>query len=429
MDPGFRLDGRYRMERRAGRRGPAEVWRAHDELLARRVAVALVAVPRERGALRRRLRDSARAAAALAHPGIVTTYDYGEAGGPGGESLAYVVTEYLTGESLAARLERGLPCAQEALAVCAQVADALAAVHSCGVVHGDLRAGQVFLTEDGVKILGLGVTGAAGAAGAEAARDGEPGQAEDVRAFGALLAACLPDAGAPPESGLPAELAALADRVPAGEPGERLPAAEVARALAARIAAAPVLPPADAPGGRAAPRRGVRRVRRAAVLGGAAAAVLALVLAPLVVILSTLRDAPGGVALPAPPRRSAPPPSPADDPGASPPAPAPPSRPARTARPAVPAADARARAVSALARMRRAIDTGMAAREVGRRFGIFTATQVSTLLNEVDGGEPVDLPRRVAALRSALAGRAPGDVSPERAAGLSALLAEIPVRP
>ncbi|WP_344438975.1 protein kinase domain-containing protein, partial [Actinomadura bangladeshensis] len=219
MDPGFRLDGRYRMEHRAGRRGPAEVWRAHDELLARRVAVALVAVPRERRALRRRLRDSARAAAALAHPGIATTYDYGEAGGPGGESLTYVVTEDLTGESLAARLERGLPCAQEALSVCAEVADALAAVHSCGVVHGDLRAGQVLLTEDGVKILGLGIAGAAGAGGAEAARDGEPGQAEDVRAFGALLAACLPDAGAPPESGLPAELAELADRCRAAEPG------------------------------------------------------------------------------------------------------------------------------------------------------------------------------------------------------------------
>ncbi len=85
MDPGFRLDGRYRMERRVGRRG-AQVWRAHDELLARRVAVALVGVRRSQRALRRRLRDSARAAAALAHPNIVTTYDYGEAEGSGGDS-------------------------------------------------------------------------------------------------------------------------------------------------------------------------------------------------------------------------------------------------------------------------------------------------------------------------------------------------------
>ncbi|MER7548285.1 protein kinase, partial [Spirillospora sp. NPDC127506] len=231
MDPGFRLDGRYRMERRVGRRGAAEVWRARDELLARRVAVALAGVGRSAGAPRRRLRDAARAAAALAHPNIVTTYDYGEADGPGGDPLVYVVTEYLTGEPLAARLERGLPCAQEAAAVCAQVADALAAVHTCGVVHGDLSPAQVFLTEDGVKLLGLGVTGAADRARDEAAgetrgdagdeaggetgdgaedgagdeagagdRDDEAGKAADVFAFGELLAACLPPPGAPPDA-------------------------------------------------------------------------------------------------------------------------------------------------------------------------------------------------------------------------------------
>ncbi|WP_217920390.1 hypothetical protein [Actinomadura sp. BRA 177] len=72
---------------------------------------------------------------------------------------------------------------------------------------------------------------------------------------------------------------------------------------------------------------------------------------------------------------------------------------------------------------------GMAAGEVEPRFGTELATQVTTLLNEVDGGAAVDLPRRVARLRALMAGRAPGEVSPGRAAGLSALLAEIPVRP
>jgi len=399
VDPGFRLDGRYRMERRVGRRGPAQVWCAHDELLARRVAVTLVAVRRTQRTLRRRLRDSARAAAALAHPGIVTTFDYGEAEGTGGDALTYVVTEFLSGESLTARLDRGMPCPQEAADVCAQVADALAAVHACGVVHGDLRPGQVFLTADGVKLLGLGVTGT----GDEADRDGEAGQAEDVRALGALLAACAPD----PAGGL-AELAA---RCRAPEPGDRPPAADVARALAARAAETPVVPPATA-------RRGYRRAWRAAVLGAAAAAVLALVLAPLAVILSSLRDAPGGVALAAPPRRSAPP-APAEGPAAA----------AVPSRSAVPAADARALAVSALARMRREIDLGIAAGEVEPRFGAELAVRVTTLLNEVDGGAPVDLPRRVARLRAVMAGRAPGDVAPGRAAGLSALLAEVPVRP
>src|SRR5690606_32467099 len=106
VDPGFRLDGRYRLERRTGRHGQAEVWRAHDELLARPVAVTLASVPRAHRDLRRRLRDAARAAAALDHPGIVTTYDFGEAEDTGGDALVYAVTEFLTGESLAARLSR-----------------------------------------------------------------------------------------------------------------------------------------------------------------------------------------------------------------------------------------------------------------------------------------------------------------------------------
>lgn len=108
MKPGFRLVDRYRMERRVGRRGAAQVWLARDELLARRVAVTLVAVRRTRRDLRRRLRDAARAAAALAHPNIVTTYDYGEAERTGGDALTYAVTEHLSGESLAARLARGV---------------------------------------------------------------------------------------------------------------------------------------------------------------------------------------------------------------------------------------------------------------------------------------------------------------------------------
>ncbi|TDD65113.1 hypothetical protein E1293_40620, partial [Actinomadura darangshiensis] len=321
MDPGFRLEDRYRMERRVGRRGPAQVWLAHDELLARPVAVTLVGVRRSQRDLRRRLRDAARAAAALAHPNIVTTYDYGEAESSDGDALTYVVTEFLTGESLAARLSRGLPGAQEAARVCAQVADALAAVHACGVVHGDLRAAQVFLTPDGVKLLGLGVTGAAGddrePGGPEA--DEAAGRAADVLAFGGILAECLTGrADGPPDEA--DGLGALAARCRAADPDGRPPAAEVARVLSARAAETAVLPgPAAGTGERAPVRRRLSRARRAAVLGGAVAALLALALVPLAVILSALHDsAPGGLALPAPPPRSAgaPPTGPAQDPQA-----------------------------------------------------------------------------------------------------------------
>ncbi|MEO3824517.1 protein kinase [Actinomadura sp. B10D3] len=447
MEPGFRLEGRYRMEHRVGRRGPAQVWRAHDELLARGVAVTMVTVPRAERRARRRLRDAARAAAALTHPGIVTTYDYGEAEDPGGGALTYVVTEYLNGESLTARLTRGLPNPQEAAGVCARIADALAAVHACGVVHGDLRAGQVFLTAGGVKLLGLGVAGPAAEAAGEGAgealqgRDGpdeEAGRAADVLALGAILAACLPETadGEPPD-GAVADLAGLAARCRATDPAARPPAAEVARTLAEQAGEIPVLPlPADAAdaaqaadaadtGERAPARRGPGGARRAGVLGAAAAA-LALALVPLAVTMSALPDpAAGGVTLPLPPRPSAEgPPDPEGDPSTRRPGP-----PTRTASPAVPAADARTAVVGALARLRRAIDVGIARGEVGPRFGSDLATEVTTLLNEVDQGRPVDLGRRVARLRASLDGRTADEVSPARAAGFAALLAEVPVPP
>ncbi|WP_165968995.1 protein kinase [Actinomadura sp. KC06] len=435
MDPGFRLDGRYRLERRLARRGPAQVWAARDELLARRVAVTLVGVRRSGRDLRRRLRDAARAAAALAHPNIVTTYDYGEAEGSGGDALAYAVTEYLGGESLAERLTRGLPGAQEAVGVCAQLADALAAVHACGTVHGDLRPAQVFLTADGVKLLGLGLTGALTEEAAEAAD--ASGRAGDVLAFGRILAECLtgdPEAASPSgDAGdAQADLVDLAVRCRADDPAERPDAIVIARILAAQATETSFLPVVAEPGPPAAGRggsrwRGLGRAGRGAVLGVAAAAMLALVLTPLAVITSSLSDAPRGVALPPLPSRSgaAPPPGSAGDPGGRPTAP---SAPATLPGKAVPSAETRAVTVGALARMRRAIDVGIAAGEVGARFGSDLAREVSTLLNQVDGGEPVDLGRRVERLRAAIADRAPDEVSPGRAAGLTALLEEVPVR-
>ena len=495
MDPGFRLDGRYRLERRTGRHGQAELWRAHDELLARPVAVTLASVPRAHRDLRRRLRDAARAAAALDHPGIVTTYDFGEAEDTGGDALVYAVTEFLTGESLAARLSRGLPEPHEALDACAQAADALAAVHACGIAHGDLSPAQVFLTEDGVKLLGLGITGAIAAQDGGApepaktgpaetepaetepaetepveigpgnsgpgesgtAQAGPPGpgagqagtvrtgplqaglaeagagRAEDVRALGRVLAACLPgsvlDGPGPgplrPGTAGPRAIGEIVRWCEGAEPGGGPAAAEVAEVLRAQLARMPV-PAAD--GAAAGSGSRWRGLRRAVLLGGTGAAVLAVVLAPLAVISASLPDGPRGVVAPPLPSRSARnAPTPEAMPGGGRPA-APAETPGGTVPPAAaPAAGAREAAVRALSRMRRAIDVGMAEGEVGPGFGTELATEVTTLLNEVDGGRPVDLGRRVERLREALAARGPGDVSPERAAGLAALLAEVPV--
>ncbi|TYC16760.1 serine/threonine-protein kinase [Actinomadura syzygii] len=464
MKPGFRLDDRYRMDRRLGRPGPAEVWAARDDLLARSVAVTLVSVPRARRDVRRRLGDAARAAASLEHPAVVTTYDYGEAEGGDGDALVYTVTELLDGESLAARLARGRPPAWEAVSVCAQVADALTAVHACGIAHGDLRAAQVFLTADGVKLIGLGLSGAVAGtadeagpgpetdAATDAATDADgpptepiaPGQAADVRALGLLLAECLtgdPEfgSGSAAAAGVPAELVELAERCRAAELDERPQAAEAARVLALSAArtARPVPDASRSPAARGSRWRGLGRTRRALLLGGGAAAALALVLAPLAVIVSSLPDSQRAVSLTPPPGSTAavPPSAPSSAPPSAAPSAAPsapatrsPVPPAPPSPMAVPAGR-RAAAVDALARLRRAIDVGIAAGEVGVRFGGDFATRVTTLLNEVDGGEPVSLGPRVAELRATLAGRAPGDVAPDRAARFTRLLAEVPAGP
>ncbi|HEU5031157.1 MAG TPA: hypothetical protein VFV01_40015 [Spirillospora sp.] len=419
MDPGFLLDGRYRMERRLARHGRTQVWCGRDALLERRVAVTFLAVTPSEGALRDRIRDVTRAAASPAHLCAVTTYDFGEAEGTDGGALMYVVTEFLSGETLARRLARGLPAPQEAVDVCARVAEALAAVHACGAVHGALTTSEVFLTADGVRLLGLGPAGALTRAGT-GVPEASGGAGDDVRALGEIIAACLTGDAGGSLAESPDGVAALVARCREGD--GRPSAADAARVLAAladgpSTARTRVLP-ADAERS-AAPEAKRPRARRAAVVGGACAAVLVLALLPLLMIVSSLRDAPADVAVPLPSRpASRPPLGSVEDPA---------SRPTAVRTPGVPEGTARAVAVSALARMRRSIDVGMATGEVRPRFGTELATLVTTLLDEVDGGAPVDLGRRIAGLRSALDGRAPGDVEPARAAGLGALLAEVPV--
>jgi serine/threonine-protein kinase len=415
VDPGFLLDGRYRMERRLARHGRTQVWCGRDALLERRVAVTFLAVTPSEGALRDRIRDATRAAASPAHLCAVTTYDFGEAEGTDGGALMYVVTEFLSGETLARRLARGLPAPQEAVDVCARVAEALAAVHACGAAHGALTTSEVFLTADGVRLLGLGPAGALARAGT-GAPEATGGAGDDVRALGEIIAACLTDA--------PDGVAALVARCREGDGGPS--AADVARFLAASAdgtsADRTSVLPAEALGG---PETRRPRARRAAVVGGACAGVLVLALLPLLMILSSLRDAPADVAVPLPSRpASRPPLGSMEDPASRPTAV---RTPRAAASPAVPEGTARAVAVSALARMRRSIDVGMATGEVRPRFGTELATLVTTLLGEVDGGAPVDLGRRIAGLRSALDGRAPGDVEPAPAAGLGAQLAEVPL--
>jgi tetratricopeptide (TPR) repeat protein/predicted Ser/Thr protein kinase len=138
--------GHYRLVRPLGRGGMGEVYLAHDETLERQVAIKFIA-PDHAGddVARRRLIREARAAAILEHPGICAVYDAGQT--PDGR--AYIVMQYVEGTSLHERLRQGPLPLDDALAIAAQVAEALAVAHAHGVVHRDLKPGNVIVTPAG----------------------------------------------------------------------------------------------------------------------------------------------------------------------------------------------------------------------------------------------------------------------------------------
>jgi serine/threonine protein kinase len=157
---GRRLGGRYRAGALLATGGMGEVWAARDLLLDRPVAVKVLggALAGD-GRAAERLRREARAAARLDHPNIARVLDLGEQDG-----RPYLVMELLEGESLAGRIDRaGAMAPAEAARVVAAVADALEAAHRAGVIHRDVKPGNVFLTSAGeVKVLDFGIASAAG---------------------------------------------------------------------------------------------------------------------------------------------------------------------------------------------------------------------------------------------------------------------------
>jgi serine/threonine protein kinase len=143
----------YRIIEQLGSGGMGVVYKARDTRLGRTVAIkVLPAGATSDSEKRRRFEQEARAAAALNHPHICTLHDIGREG-----DLDFLVMEYLEGESLAYRLAKGpLPLAQ-ALEYGAHIADALARAHRHGIVHRDVKPGNVMLTKDGAKLLDFGL--------------------------------------------------------------------------------------------------------------------------------------------------------------------------------------------------------------------------------------------------------------------------------
>ncbi len=252
------LSERYQLGDRVATGGMGAVWRCTDLLLGREVAVkvllpALTADPE----FTTRFRAEARMLAALRHPGVVAVHDVGRAALADGNHVDYLVMEYVDGEPLNARLRRvGRLDPATTMSVVAQTAEALHAAHLAGIVHRDVKPGNLLVKPDGrVVLVDFGIARSGATAGITAAHTvlgtasfmspeqaaGQPiSGASDIYALGAVAYLCL--AGRPPFVGdnpldvalrrlredppplppdVPASVAAVVSRAMARDPGAR----------------------------------------------------------------------------------------------------------------------------------------------------------------------------------------------------------------
>jgi hypothetical protein len=210
MDVGRLVAGRYRLRGRVGTGAMGVVWQAVDERLDRVVALKQLVVPEGADPVESvgRAAREGRIAARLRHPNAVTVHDVVEEDGK-----PVLVMEFVPARTLADRIaEHGALPVEYVMRTGAQIAGALAAAHAAGIVHRDVKPGNVLVTDDGTaKITDFGIARAVGdvavtrtglLAGTpaylspEVARGGEPGPASDVFALGATLYAAVE--GCPP---------------------------------------------------------------------------------------------------------------------------------------------------------------------------------------------------------------------------------------
>ncbi|MHC4500809.1 MAG: serine/threonine-protein kinase, partial [Planctomycetota bacterium] len=147
--------GPFRIERELGRGAVGVVYLAHDTKLDRSVAIkSLPAEVMANPKARSRFSREARVLASLNHPNIATIYEQLEEA----EGVGYLVLEYVPGQTLAEQIAQKSFELEEALAIAMQIAEAVAAAHEHGVVHRDLKPGNIKITPDGkVKVLDFGL--------------------------------------------------------------------------------------------------------------------------------------------------------------------------------------------------------------------------------------------------------------------------------
>ncbi|MGI5240563.1 protein kinase domain-containing protein [Dactylosporangium sp. CA-139066] len=207
------INDRYRLDGPIAAGGMGAVWRATDTLLGRPVAVKLLHDGRSgEREFQARFHHEARAMAALHHPGIAAVYDYGATGDAG----AYIVMAYIDGRPLDRRIaEEGRLDPATAMSVVAQAARALEAAHEAGIVHRDVKPGNLIVQPDGTVVLvDFGVARSSASAAVTATNDvvgtalyiapeqvskQATGPATDIYALGAVAYHCV--AGHPPFMG------------------------------------------------------------------------------------------------------------------------------------------------------------------------------------------------------------------------------------
>jgi serine/threonine-protein kinase len=274
------LGDRYRLDDRIASGGMGEVWQATDTLLGRGVAVKVLHTrSSDDPGFQARFRHEAQTMARLHHPGVADVYDYGETGD--GED-AYIVMAYVDGQPLNKRIaEAGRLDPATTMSIVVQAARALHAAHTAGIVHRDVKPGNLIIRPDGTVVLvdfgvarsenSLTLTGADEVVGTalyiapEQVSKKATGPATDIYALGAAAYHCL--AGHPPFMGnnavaiamhhlnddppplpvdVPEPVRDLVTTAMAKDPASRFPTAEAMANAAADAAPQPTTPSADA---------------------------------------------------------------------------------------------------------------------------------------------------------------------------------------